>query len=189
MWRRVCREAGGQLLRTGLLRETNLGDVLPTDERRLECVVDGLPPLGNQLAVDTTLVSPLKRTGEARPKADREDGVALREARKDKERRYPELLRGTRCRLVVTAMEVGGRWSEEAYHFLETLATAKTRDAPKALKASVYQASKKRWIALVAVAGMRSLANTLLKDEARAAELYEGESPTLGQLLEEEPHA
>ena len=98
MWRRVCKEAGGQLLRTSLLRDTNLGGVLPTDDRCVEYVIDGLPPLGNQLAVDTTLVSPLKRTGEPRRKAAKEDGVALHEARLDKERRYPELLRGTRCR-------------------------------------------------------------------------------------------
>ena len=109
MWRRVCREDGGQLHRTGFLRDTNLGDVLPTDDRRVECVVSGLPPLGKQLAVDATLVSPLKRNGEPRRKADTQDGVALAEARKDKERKYPELERGNRCRLVVTAMEVGGR--------------------------------------------------------------------------------
>ena len=61
--------------------------------------------------------------------------------------------------------EVGGRWSEEAYYFLETLALAKARDVPQALKGSVFQASKKRWMAMIAVAGMRSLANTLLEEE------------------------
>ena len=187
-WRRVCREAGGQLQRTGYLRDTNLGDVLPTDDRRLECVVNGLPPLGEQLAVDTTLVSPLTRKGEPRPKADTRNGVALAEARKDKERRYPELLRGTRCRLVVTAMEVGGRWSEEAYHFLDTLALAKARDTPKALKGSVYQACKRRWTALVSVAGMRSFADSLLLEDGQTSELHEGACPTLGQLLGNEPH-
>ena len=129
MWRRVCKEAGRQLQRTGLLRDTNLRNIFLTDERRLECVVNGLPPLGEQLAVDTTLVSPLTRRGDPRPKADRINGVALAEARKDKETRYPELLGGTRCRLVVTAMEVGGRWSEEAHLFLETLAAAKATEA------------------------------------------------------------
>ena len=189
MWRRVCKEAGGHLQRTGYLRETNLGDVLPSDNRRLECVVNGLPPLGEQLAVDTTLVSPLTRKGEPRPRADRQNGVALADARKDKERRYPELLRGTRCRLVVTAMEVGGRWSEEAYHFLDTLALAKAREAPQAFKGTAYQAAKKRWTALLAVAGMRSFANSLLLEDGQTGELYEGPCPTLGQLLGNEPHA
>ena len=142
MWRRVCKEAGGQLQRTGFLRDTNLGDVRATDGRRVECVVNGLSPLGKQLAVDITLVSALKRNGDPRPKAHRENGVALAEARKDKQRKYPELERGTRCRLVVTAMEVGGRWSEEAYYILDTLAEGRTRNVPQTLRGSVYQACK-----------------------------------------------
>ena len=166
-WRRVCKEAGGHLQRTGYLRDSNLGNILPTDERRLECVVNGLPPLGEQLAVDATLVSPLKRTGEPRPKAHREDGVALAEARKDKERKYPELLSNARCKLVVVAMEVGGRWSEEAHYFLEILASARERDAPQTLKGSVFQACKRRWTALVAVAGMRSFAFFFKKEVKR----------------------
>lgn len=41
-------------------------------------------------------------------------GVALQDARKLKERVYPEFRRSSRCRLVVLAIEVGGRWSHEA---------------------------------------------------------------------------
>ena len=137
MWRRVCREAGGRL-QNGYLRDLQVGGVSPTDERRLECVVTGLPLYnGAQLAVDTTLVSPLRRNGEPRLRAQREDGAALADARRRKEARYPEL-RGTRCRLVVTAMEVGGRWSEESYDFLAALTAARARDAPQLLRESAY---------------------------------------------------
>ena len=118
---------------------------------------------------------------------DREDGVALAEARRDKEHRYPELLRGTRCKLVVTAMEIGGRWSEEVHCFLEMLAMGRARDAPQALRGSVYQACMKRWSVLIAVAGMRSLADSLL-EKTGTSELHEGELPTLGQLLCQEVH-
>ena len=113
----------------------------------------------------------------------------MAEAQRDKERKYPELLSGQRCKLVITAMKVGGRWSEEAYYFVETLALARARDAPPALKGSVVQACKKRWMAMLAVAGMRSFANTLLEERATAGYLWEGECPTLGQFLEAEPHA
>ena len=41
-------------------------------------------------------------------------GAALRIVRACKERTYPELLRAPRCRLVVLAIEVAGRWSAEA---------------------------------------------------------------------------
>ena len=120
-------------MQSGYLRDLNVGGVLPTDDRRLECVVTGLRFYnGAQLAVDTTLVSPLTGRGEPRPRALTENGAAMADARKRKEDRYPEL-RGTRCRLVVTAMEVGGRWSEEAYNFLEDLAAARALDASRIL--------------------------------------------------------
>ena len=48
--------------------------------------------------------------------------TALRDARRNKERTYPELLRDRRCRLVVFGIEVGGRWSDEAATFLRLLA-------------------------------------------------------------------
>ena len=182
MWRRVCREAGGRLL-SGYLRDLSLGGVAPTDDRRLECVITGLSlHNGAQLAVDTTLVSPLKRNGDPRPRASWENGAALADARKRKEKRYPEL-RGTRCRLVVTAMEVGGRWSNEAHDFLEALAAAKAQDAPVLLRGSSCRHWMRRWNAFLAVAGMRAFANTLLYGTASNTEVLEGATPQLGQFL------
>ena len=66
------------------------------DDRRLEVVANG--PNGAQVAVDNTLVSPLSSSGEPCRHAGRVDGAALREARRRKERTYPELLRSQRCR-------------------------------------------------------------------------------------------
>ena len=110
------------------------------------------------------------------------------DARKRKTQRYPEL-QGTRCRLVVTAMEVGGRWSEEAHDFLEGLAAARARDAPRILQGSAFQHWKKRWAAFLAVAGMRAYADTLLYGSASHTQVYEGQGPELGQLLGQEPHS
>ena len=90
--------------------------------------------------MDTTLVSPLTRKGEPRPRALNEDGAALQDARKRKERRYPELLEGNRCRLVVTAMKIEERWSKGAYDFLVALAAAKAEDALRLLQRSIFQA-------------------------------------------------
>ena len=171
------------------MRDLNLGQVLPTDDRRLECVVNGLTAYhGKQVAVDATLVSTLKGTGEPRPKALREDGAALADARKAKERKYPELVGSRRCLFVVTAMEVGGRWSTEACDFLETLAAGRALDAPRLLRASAKKAWQRRWTSFVAVAGMRAFADTLLHDTARNTELLEGDGPALDQLLGSEPH-
>ena len=67
-----------------------------------------------QLAVETALVSPLSGQGQPVRRAGRVAGAALAVARRRKEQAYPELVRAYRCRLVVLAVEVGGRWSDEA---------------------------------------------------------------------------
>ena len=78
------------------------------DTRRLEVVADGLPLFhGAQVAVDTTLVSPLRRDGTPHVRCAGEDGAALLRARRRKERAYPELSgEHGRARLVVLASEV-----------------------------------------------------------------------------------
>ena len=82
-------------------------------------VVDGLPLHGQvQLAVDTTLVSSVRGSGEPRQGAATTDGVALTQARRRKEKTFPGVDGpGARARLVVLALEVGGRWSAEAKSF------------------------------------------------------------------------
>ena len=177
-------------MRPGLLRELNLGSLLPDDNRRLECVVDDLPlPRGGQVAVDCTLVSPLTRNGTARPRAHRKKGAALADSSKRKKARYPELVRpGSRCALVFAGMEVGGRWAQEAYDFVTTLAAARARDAPPALQGSTYYAWVRRWTSMLAVAGMRAFADTQLTGNARSTDACGGEAPLLGELLGEEPH-
>ena len=62
------------------------------DSRRLEVVADGLTPWrGAQLAIDTTMVSLLRRDGTTRPRAANFDGAALEVARRRKDVTYPEL--------------------------------------------------------------------------------------------------
>ncbi len=65
--------------------------------RRLEVIADGLPFVdGAQLALDTTMVSPLHRDGTAKRGTSVRGGAVLQEARRRKERTYPELHRWTR---------------------------------------------------------------------------------------------
>ena len=118
------------------LRDLDLGVGGVLDNRRLEVVVDGLPLFnGAQLAVDTTLVSPIRRDGAPRPRAHEVNGIALKHARRDKETTCPELAgRGGRARLVVLAGEVGGRFSTETAQFLSDLAWAKTQGVSDLLR-------------------------------------------------------
>ena len=105
---RMCREAGGPVATSVLVRDMDLAAPDLTDSRRLEVVVDGLPLFGGcQLAVDTTLVCALHCDGSHGAAADA-DGVVLQFARRRKERTYPELVGPrSRARLVVLAM---GKW-------------------------------------------------------------------------------
>ena len=89
------------------------------DNRRLEIV-----------AVDTTIVSVLKRDGSVRTICATVDGASWEAARLRKEATYTELTgRNGRTKLVVLGCEVGGRWSGEAQEFLRSLAKAKARRA------------------------------------------------------------
>ena len=99
---RVCREAGARVSTNLFVRDLDL-PIANHDARRLEVVADGLPLFGGaQLAIDTTLVSSVQADGRPRPQCARVDGAALSEARRRKQRTYPELS-GTqgRARLVV----------------------------------------------------------------------------------------
>ena len=96
----------------------DLEGVTVLDVRRLAVVADDLLLWhGAQLAIDTTLVSPLHRDGTARRTAADRNEAALKQARCLKETTDPELSEeGARARLVVPAAEVRERWSEETAH-------------------------------------------------------------------------
>ena len=114
----------------------------------------GLPLFGEtQLAVETTLVSSLRSDGSARRRAVERDGVALEAARQRTERTYPEWVGAhRRARLVVIAIEVGGRWSDETWSFLSQLAKAKDREETRLLGRRVEQAWRLRWGSMLSCA-------------------------------------
>ena len=74
----VCREGGARVSANVPVRDLDLVAHNNLDGRR-------------QLTIDTTLVSPLRRDGSARARAADHDGAVLVEARRRKERTYPEL--------------------------------------------------------------------------------------------------
>ena len=142
---RVCREAGARVAENVLLRDMNLSGISARDGRRVEVVANGLPLWsGAQLVIDTTLVSPVQRNGLPQPGAEEEDGIQLSRARRRKEVTYRELLRSRRCRLVVLGVEVGGRWSQEAFAVIRQLAKAKARTKPTIIRKSVQIAFQHR---------------------------------------------
>ena len=159
----MCQEAGARVQTNVLLRDMNL-DVPVTDGRQIEVVATGLPIWnGAQVAVDTTLVSPLSGLGEPRMASDRRQGIVCREAiRQKRVVKYFELLHARRSRLQVMALEVGGRWDDSALDFLRQLARAQARQEPLWLREAVAQGMAYRWSALLAVAAQRTFAISLL---------------------------
>ena len=129
------------------------------------------------------MVSPLTRSGEPRSRAGIYAGAALQDARRNKERTYPELVRNRRCRLVVLGIEVGGRWSTEASSFIRMLAQATTRSSPPTLRAATTSALVSRWSALLTHAAASSFAASLLFEDLSPHHNLDGDLPPLGQLL------
>ena len=140
-WRvvlRICKEAGARVSTNIRVQDFDLLPGGQLDDRRLEVVADGLPLFhGAQLAIDTTLVSPVRANKVPWRQCATQNGAALDQARRTKERRYPELTgEYGRARLVVLACETGGRWSEEAHDFLRHLARARARSEPQEIRAA-----------------------------------------------------
>ena len=120
------------------------------DSRNIEVLAQGLPCHGGvQLAVDITFRSALSCDGQAHPHAADHDGSVLSQARRDKETTYPELASSGRCKLVVLAIETGGRWSEEAVQTMKMLAHSKARDAQSYMQFPVAFMWERRWTRIV----------------------------------------
>ena len=88
---RVCREADGRVTANVRVQEMDLPSLRQVDNDRPEVVVDGFHDRRAQLAIDTTMVSPIRRDGTARRQCATTNGVALVQAKRRKERTYPEL--------------------------------------------------------------------------------------------------
>ena len=186
---RVCREAGGRVSTNVFVRDLDIAMFNMTDSRRLEVVADGLPLFGGaQLAIDTTLVSALRGDGSARRYAASRNGVALVDARRRKERTYPELAGDAgRARLIVLAAEVGGRWSDETLMFLKLVANAKSRSAPGPLRGKARAAWFRRCSAILSCSAAKAFALSLL--DRRPMIGSDGEVPHLHSVLGDSRYA
>ena len=110
-----------------------------TDEREIEVVAAGLSiHHGAQLAVDITFRSAVTSVGALRTTAATVNGAALTQVRLDKEAKNAGLVRNERCRLVVVALETGGRWGTEALDIVADMASSRARDAPPVLRRSAF---------------------------------------------------
>ena len=102
-------------------------------------------------------------------------------------RKYTELLAGDKCRLVVVALETGGRWSNEAIQFIDGLAAARSREAPSVMRRSAFLSWKKRWSRMIGISCGRAFADSLaaVANAPHTLAGVDGEMPHLADLLGE----
>ena len=130
---------------------------------------------GVALFCDVTIVSPLSRIGQARPRAAVEDGYVLQAAAARKHRRYADIDASGAGALIVLGCEVYGRWSDEALLLVKELATLKARPYPAYLRHSVRAAWHSRWWSLASVGMMNAAGESLLAGQG--ADLLAGSPP------------
>ena len=161
-----------------LLVDSAIAAIDAGDGRRVEIVATGLPYCQEvPLAVDATMVSPLHADGTAFPGAAEQPGVAFKRALRAKHATYPELVASHQLRLVVAAVETGGRLNRESLALLEQAAAAKARQAPVPLQRSMARVWKTRWTAMLSVATQTALAATLVNDGAKLLDAADGAAP------------
>ena len=183
-WRRILQEAGAVVLKNQTLAEMRIEGVSPKDDRKVEIVAKNLPLChGLPLVCDASLVSPLKANGVARPRAAHEPGVAIADIEDVKATTYPELVSSNRCKFLVLAGEVGGRWSATTCRLIRDLASAKSQEAAPRLRKSAAFAWENRWWSMISVATQNALAATLIDDAPHMLHAWEGTAPPLGILL------
>ena len=158
---RVCR-AGARVSVNVRVQDMDLALPDALDNRCLEIVADGLPlSQGAQLAVDTTLVSVLRRDGVPRLRSTTHDGAALVAARRRKERVYPEL----------TSQPVGESQGQTT--------------APH-LRARARQVWRHRWASLLACSAAKAFALSLL--EGRSGLGSDGDTPLTTEVISDHRH-
>ena len=101
--------------------------------------------------------------GCPRPSADTEPGLALTQAEERKSRTYPEFGQQGRCKLVVLALEVGGRWSTATQTFLRALARGRVLASPSQSRAALAHALQRRWGQMLTVAANTAFSSSSLE--------------------------
>ena len=116
--------------------------------------------------------------GRAAQTVEREVCGGCLDARRNKERVYPELVASGHCRLVVLALEIGGRWGQETCTFLRLLASHRARQAPQILQQAVSTALLHRWSAMLTHAAATAYAASRQGCDGASEANVEGTPPS-----------
>ena len=144
----------------------------------IEIIATGLPVhQGVPLAVDVTMVSPLHANGTPWEEAAVRPGISFKRAYHKKSTTYPELVGSPIVRLLLAAMETGGRVCCEAVRLIDQAAHAKARAMPAPLQTSTARSWRTRWLTMLSIAGQDALAATLVSDGVGQLDGKDGPDP------------
>ena len=111
-------------------------------------------------SLSTSLRSALTRCGNACDQADRVNGIVAYAPDETKKTSTRNCSRATDAAWLW--LETGGRRSTEALQFVEMLAAARARKAPRVLRRSAFLAWTRRWSRMLSVSCGRAFANSLV---------------------------
>ena len=109
--------------------------------------------------------------------------LALAQAEERKSRTYPEFGQQGRCKLVVLALEVGGRWSTATQTFLRALARGRALASPSHSRAALAHALQRRWGQMLTVAANTAFSSSLLELPATAVPSAGALPPPLAEVV------
>ena len=141
---RVCREAGGRVGVNVMVRDMDLALPNPHDATGWRSSSTDCPVWRSATAIDTTLVSPVRGDGTARP-GNREHQWHHPSPGSAQKRVY--ILGVGRSPFVCAPCGLWSERSEETQSFLRILGRAKARSEPPILRKRVEQAWRMRWAA------------------------------------------
>ena len=159
------------------------------DARRREIVCNGLPLWHRaQQAVDTTCISCVTRSGELRPGADSQPGLALQQATRRKRRDTTPSHRARReaascySQLRFVALGFRARNFHEASCTSASCACARCRSVGLACQCGAYVS---RLSGIIAVAAQRALASSLLGAPPRHRRLCRRRGGAVHEVLQD----
>ena len=140
-----ARKYGGRVTTNFRVQDMDFLPLRHLDNRRFDVVVDGLPLFqGTQLAIDTTMVSPVRSDGDG---AATTNGAALDQARRTQRADLPRVGSATRSRSV-GALWVA-KWGDVGPRSLanswQNLRATKARSEPEIIRKSTMLSWLRRW--------------------------------------------
>ncbi len=120
---------------------------------------------GLALFCDVTIVSPISRTGVARPSTSNRGGALLEAAEGQNNQTYHEVIASGLGSLQCLGAEVYGRWGQQSVRLVPALAWERARGLHKRIRRGVAMGFQHRWWGLLGVALQSAVARSILQDE------------------------